>query len=68
MDTATREIFDWANALVSEHNELAQIRAALQAEELREQGDMDGHYQWRRVLHMVKIIQAEAPPLGHHVH
>lgn len=68
MDAATREIFESANALVNQHNELAQIRAALQAEELRERGNMTGHYHWRRVLHMVKIIQADAPPPGTCVH
>lgn len=54
---STGEIWRTASALVIEHGADASFAAALRAEALRAQYDVDGHLLWKRITKAVKELQ-----------
>ena len=63
-----RDIFTNANELIKEHGEDASIYAAMMADELLDQGDMDGVAVWKRILKAVDELLSEDRPEGTKVH
>ncbi len=53
------DIYRTAAILVKDHGEDAPFHAAMQADELLDQGDMDGKAVWLRVLAAVKELLAK---------
>ncbi len=56
-----RDIWLSAKRLVDLYGEDATIHAAMRADELLAQGDMDGAGTWRRVLDAVKELERTEP-------
>ena len=56
-----RDIWLSAKRLVDLYGEDATIHAAMRADELLEQGDLDGAGTWRRVLAAVKELERTEP-------
>ncbi len=59
--TSDLDIHHAAAILVKDHGEDAPIHAAMRADELLDQGDMDGKGVWLRILATVKELLAEEP-------
>ena len=55
------DIYRTAAVLVKEHGEDALLQAGMRADELLDQGDMDGKAVWLRILAAVKELLVEVP-------
>jgi hypothetical protein len=55
-----RDIDQTANELIKEHGEDATIFAAMMADELLDQGDMEGLAVWKRILKAVEEFLSES--------
>ena len=53
------EIYQTAAAVIKQRGEDAPIHAAMRADELLDQGDMDGCSVWKRVVAAINELQAE---------
>ena len=62
--TSPIDIFRTANELIKQHGEDAPIHAAMRADELLDQGDMDGVAVWKRILKAVDELLSEEVPDG----
>ncbi len=51
------DIFRAAKLMIDQHGEDAAIRAAQRADELLEEGDLDGATVWRRILEAIEELQ-----------
>ena len=51
------DIFRAAKMLIDPHGEDAPIRAAQRADELADEGDLDGAAVWRRILEAIDELQ-----------
>ena len=61
------DIFRAAKLLMDQHGEDAAIRAAQRADELLDEGDVDGAVVWRRILEAIEELQRgrrEGEPLN----
>ena len=56
-----RDIWRSAKALIDSYGDDATIHAAMRADELLAQGDIDGAGTWRRVLDAVKELERTEP-------
>lgn len=59
-----RDIYASANELIRQHGEDAPIHAAMRADKLLDQSDMDGVAVWRRILKAVDELLSENIPEG----
>lgn len=57
-----REIWACANAILRRYGDAASFHAAQRADELLEQGDMDGQKTWLRILAAISALETTAPP------
>jgi hypothetical protein len=48
-----RELWDCAHDMIRQHALDAPIQAAMRADELMEQADLDGAYNWRLIVHRI---------------
>lgn len=62
------EIWHIASALVTEHGNNATFVAAIRADVLLRQYDVDGHLAWRRIRKAVREILRESPTETEWVH
>ena len=62
------DIYRSAKLLIDEHGEDAPIQAAMKADELLEDGDLDGQATWRRIFYAIKELLRKAPGEGEGVH
>ncbi len=62
------DIYRSANELIEQHGEDAPIEAALRADELAADGDMDGRAVWLRIVKAVEELLAKERPEGEKVH
>ncbi len=53
---------------MNQHGEDAPIEAAMRADAMLENGDLDGYAVWRRILRAVGELQGTAPTPGEVVH
>ena len=63
-----RDIWTAAQTLVERHGDNAEFHAAKRADELLDDGDMDGRWVWLRILDAVKMLQARRPDDGEAIH
>jgi hypothetical protein len=54
---ADPDIFRAAKLLIEQHGNDAPIRAAQRADELLDEGDLDGAMVWRRILEAIEELQ-----------
>ncbi len=62
------DIYRSANELIEQHGEDAPIHAAMRADELAADGDMDGRAVWLRIVKAVEELLAKERPEGEKVH
>ncbi len=58
------DIWRSANLLIQQHGELADLEAAQRADDMLEEGDMDGRRVWLDILEKVKELQRVKPGRG----
>ena len=66
--TSDLDIYRSANVLIQKHGEDASIEAALRADELAADGDMEGRAVWIRIVKAIEELQSEERPGGAEVH
>ena len=57
-----------AHELIKQHGDAADIEAAMRADELAADGDMDGRAVWLRIVKAVEELLSEERPEGAEVH
>ena len=62
------DIYRSANELIEQHGEDAPIEAALRADELAADGDMDGRAVWLRIVKAIEELLSEERPDDAEVH
>ncbi len=66
--TSDLDINRSANVLVKRHGEDAPIYAAMRADAMLDQADLDGYAVWRRILRAVEELQGTEPKPGEAIH
>ena len=67
MTISDPDIWRAAQLMVKRHGVDAPIVAAKRADELFEEGDLDGAAVWKRILHAVEELQRVRPRVGERV-
>ena len=62
------DIYRTANVLMKQHGQDAPIAAAMRADAMLEQGDLDGHAVWKRILRAVGELQGTVLKPGEAIH
>ncbi len=62
------DIYRSANELIKQHGEVADIEAAMRADELMEAGDMEGRAVWLRIVRAIEELLSEERPRDAEVH
>ncbi len=62
------DIYRTANILVKQHGEDAPIHAAMRADELLEEGDLDGYAVFKKVVKAVETLLTRETPLDAVIH
>ncbi len=62
------DILRSAKLLIDQHGEHASLEAAMRADELLDQGDLDGQRVWMAIRNAVRELQRERPGDGERVH
>jgi hypothetical protein len=62
------DIYRIANILIRDHGEDAVIQAAMRADEMLEQGDLDGLALWKRILAATEDLLTKERPEDASVH
>ena len=62
--TSDLDIYRTANILIREHGEDAPIQAAMSADAMLEQGDLEGCAAWKRILKAVGELLSKERPSG----
>ena len=66
--TSEIDVYRSAHALIQQHGEAAAIEAAMKADAMLEQGDLDGAAVWRRIVAAVNELQRTEPKPGKRWH
>ena len=66
--TSDLDIYRSANELIKQHGGVADIEAAMRADELMEAGDMEGEAVWLRIVKAIEELLSEERPEGAEVH
>ncbi len=66
--TSDLDIYRSANELIKQHGDAADIEAAMRADELAADGDMDGRAVWLRIVKTIEKLLAKERPEGEKVH
>jgi len=66
--TSNIEIYRSAKLLINRHGDDAVIEAAMMADKMLEQGDLDGLATWNRILRAIEELRAGKRPEGAGVH
>ncbi len=66
--TSDLEIYRSAKLLIDRHGDNAVIHAAMRADQMLEQGDLDGLATWNRILRAIEELRAGKRPEGAEVH
>ncbi len=66
--TSDLDIYRSANLLVKQHGKDAQVHAAMRADAMLEEGDLDGLAVWKRILRAVEELRGTEPKSGQAVH
>jgi hypothetical protein len=62
--TSNLDVYRSAKLLIDDHGEAAAIEAAMKADAMLDQGDLDGAAVWRRIVAAVNEIQQAEPGPG----
>ena len=63
--TSDRDIWIVANQCIQQHGDDATIHAAMRADELLDEGDVEGRLVWLRILDAIKELQNTEPDRIH---
>lgn len=64
--TQERHLWACANTLIAEHGDTAWLFAAMRADALLAEGDLDGHQVFKTILQYVAVLQsADVPSIIH---
>ncbi len=66
--TSDIDIFRSANELIKQHGEVADIEAAMRADERLAAGDMEGEAVWLRIIKAIEELLSEERPDDAEVH
>ena len=66
--TDDKDIYRSAKLLIDRHGDDAVIEAAMMADKMLEQGDLDGLATWNRILRAIEELRAGKWPEGENVH
>ncbi len=66
--TSDLEIYRSAKLLIDRHGDDAVIEAAMMADKMLEQGDLDGLATWNRILRAIEELRAGKRPEGEQLH
>jgi len=66
--TSDLDIYRSANELIKQHGENAPIHAGMRADELAEDGDMEGRAVWLRIVKAIAELLSEERPDDAKVH
>jgi len=66
--TDDKDIYRSAKLLIDRHGDDAVIEAAMMADKMLEQGDLDGLATWNRILRAIEELRAGKRPEGTKVH
>ena len=66
--TSDLDIYRAAKLLVDRHGDEAPSHAAMRADELLKDGDVDGYAIWKQILKAIDELLAKEPPEGVRVH
>ncbi len=66
--TSDIDIYRSANELIKQHGEVADIEAAMRADERLAAGDMEGEAVWLRIVKAIEELLSEDRPKGEKVH
>ena len=66
--TSDLEIYRSAKLLIDRHGDDAVIEAAMMADKMLEQGDLDGLATWNRILRAIEELRAGKRPEGEKLH
>ena len=66
--TTDLDIYRAAHLVIRHHGEDAPIQAAIRADEMLENGDLDGQVTWKRIIRAIDDLLAVEPPEGEKVH
>ncbi len=66
--TSDLDIFRSANELIKQHGEVADIEAAMRADECLAAGDMEGEAVWLRIVKAIAVLLSEERPDDAEVH
>ena len=62
------DIYRFANELIEQHGDAADIEAAMRADERLAAGDMEGEAVWIRIVKAIEELQSEERPDDAEVH
>ena len=63
-----KDIYRTAKLLVDHHGKDAPIHAAMRADELLAEGDMDGVRAWKRIIGAIDTLLSDKPSEGAGIH
>ncbi len=66
--TSDLDIYRFANELIKQHGDAADIEAAMRADERLAAGDMEGEAVWLRIVKAVEELLSEERPSDEHLH
>ncbi len=66
--TSDLEIYQSAKLFIDQHGENAVIEAAMMADKMLEQGDLDGLASWNRILRVIEGLHSKERPEGEKLH
>ena len=66
--TSDLDIYRSANELIKQFSDAADIEAAMRADELAEDGDMEGRAVWLRIVKAIEELLSEERPDDAEVH
>ncbi len=66
--TSDLDVYRCAHELIKQHGEVADIEAAMRADELMDAGDMEGEAVWLRIVKAIAELLSEERPGDAEVH
>ncbi len=66
--TSDLDIYRFANELIKQHGDAADIEAAMRADERLAAGDMEGEAVWIRIVKAIEELQSKERPEDAEVH
>ena len=66
--TSDIDVYRSAHALIQQHGEAAAIEAAMKADAMLDEGDLDGAAVWRQIVTAINELQRAEPAMGERRH